>query len=360
MPLSKRWAGRVFGTNTGNVFVKLEGEDGELTGTLRINEPGVVAVYEIQGTFEAPTLTLKGQPQTQIEGVEFGEFTGTGKLHANGQLLGDWETTIGTGGTFHLFPHNYEEDPSDSPQPDQHHTARHSFGAIEIDREGITQLAEGLRPEFPSVIVSIDTGTAQARYLDDFKQLEFNSDTAQLVRIFAEKRGSSGANQSVTIEFGQNVNWAMAQGTDEAWVRGKLEMLKQNVRQFERTYVTTYARWGISINQLLLVTALVLLPSFNTLQDRGIFMGTGLALLVGVNWLHSRYLPFAAINLKEKRKGLLSEIGPSTISWFSAIVASVIATIVAAYLLGTLDLDDLNDDSPQIETPATGATPRPQ
>ena len=86
-------------------------------------------------------------------------------------------------------------------------------------------------------------------------------------------------------------------------------------------------------------------------------MGTGLALLVGVNWLHSRYLPFAAINLKEKRKGLLSEIGPSTISWFSAIVASVIATIVAAYLLGTLDLDDLNDDSPQIETPATGATP---
>ncbi|GGB95956.1 hypothetical protein GCM10011494_13040 [Novosphingobium endophyticum] len=55
MALTKRWAGRVWGTNVGNVFVTLEGEDAALTGTLRINEPSVgIAVYAVQGTFDAP------------------------------------------------------------------------------------------------------------------------------------------------------------------------------------------------------------------------------------------------------------------------------------------------------------------
>src|SRR3546814_7912058 len=41
MALTKRWAGRAWGTNIGNVFVTLEGEDAALSGTLRMNEEGV-------------------------------------------------------------------------------------------------------------------------------------------------------------------------------------------------------------------------------------------------------------------------------------------------------------------------------
>ncbi|MBL4717442.1 MAG: hypothetical protein OSA41_04110 [Erythrobacter sp.] len=357
MPLTKRWAGRIFGTNTGNIFIKLEGEDDALTGTLRISEPGVVAVYSVEGTFDAPTLKLTGTPTAEIDGVTLGNLTATGTLNARGEIRGDWETQIGTGGTFHIFPHNFDDDTYEKSGPEQLHTARHNFGAIEIDRDGIVDLAESLQSDFPSVVVSVNTGTEQARYLDTFKDQEWKATTATLVRIFAQKQDAAGFNQSVTIEFGPQINWAMTQGNDEAWVLGKLETIKRSVEPYGRTYVTTYARWGISLNQFLLLTALVLLPSFETLRDRGIFMGTGLALLLGINWLHSKFLPFAAIHLKEKEEGWISKLGPSTISWASGILATVIGTLVGAYLLGVLDLDGKNADIPQIEAPTIKTTP---
>ena len=50
MALGRLWAGRVYGTNMGNLFVKLEGDDPALMGTLRFNESGVgVVVYCIDG-----------------------------------------------------------------------------------------------------------------------------------------------------------------------------------------------------------------------------------------------------------------------------------------------------------------------
>ena len=106
MALTKRWAGRAWGTNIGNVFLSLEGDDASLTGTLRMNEEGVgIAVYAVQGTFVAPILTLVGQPQVHIEDVELGQLTVTGTMNAKGEILGDWQTTVGSAGTFRLFPH---------------------------------------------------------------------------------------------------------------------------------------------------------------------------------------------------------------------------------------------------------------
>src|SRR3546814_15507282 len=71
MALTKRWTGRAWGTNIGNVFVTLEGEDAALSGTLRMNEEGVgIAVYAVQGSFDAPILSLTGQHLAQIEGID--------------------------------------------------------------------------------------------------------------------------------------------------------------------------------------------------------------------------------------------------------------------------------------------------
>ncbi|HTR78876.1 MAG TPA: hypothetical protein VMH39_12225, partial [Gemmatimonadaceae bacterium] len=74
MAIGRRWAGKAFGTNIGNVFVTLDGDDAALTGILRMNEPGVgIAIYSIQGAFAASTLTLIGQPQTDVQGVQLGQ-----------------------------------------------------------------------------------------------------------------------------------------------------------------------------------------------------------------------------------------------------------------------------------------------
>lgn len=339
MALTKRWAGKAWGTNIGNVFVTLEGDDASLTGTLRMNEAAVgIAVYSVQGTYAAPVLTLAGQPQAEIEGVAFGQLAVNGTMNAKGEFHGDWQTTVGSAGTFVLFPHTGGEDASDVQRAEQFHIARHNFGAIEIDREQITEIAEDIRRDFPSVIVTVVAGTEQARYLEDFKQLQFSIDRAEILKIFASKPDGGGSNQVVSIEFGPQVNSAMTQGASEAWVLGRLETLKRDLKRYERTYVTSYKRWGIGINQLLLLGTVVFLPSLGGLRDRSILMGAVLSLIFAVNWLHSRYVPFAAIYLRAKKSGFINRAWPSVASWVIGIIAAVIATLLGAYLQGRLQI----------------------
>lgn len=338
MALTKRWAGKAWGTNIGNVFVLLEGDDNALTGVLRMNEPELgISVYSVQGSFDASLLKLIGKPQVDGEGLVFGELTVSGTMNAKGELHGDWETTIGSGGTFVLFPHVGSELPRDPVMAEQFHVARHHFGAIELDRVQIIEIAENVRQDFPVVIVTVGTGTEQARYLDDFKNFQFIADKAETLKIFATKSDGAGSNQMVSIELGPFANAAMTQGPSEAWVLGRLETLKRDLRRFERTYVTNFKRWA---GQLLLLIAVVLLPSFASLTDRAIFMGGGIALIAGVNWLHTQYLPFAGIYLREREEGLLRRVGPSVTSWVFAIVATVVAALLGAYLKGWLDIPD--------------------
>jgi hypothetical protein len=350
MALTKRWAGRTWGTNIGNLFVVLEGEDAALSGILRINEQGVgIAVYNVEGSFEAPTLKLTGAPAAEVEGVELGNFAAVGTMNSKGEIHGDWETTVGTAGTFVLFPHAGGEQPDEVQRAEQFHIARHNFGAIEIDREQITEVAESIRREFPSVVVTVVAGTEQARYLEDFRQLQFAIDRAEIVKIFAQKPDGSGSNQVVSIEFGPQVNSAMTQGANEAWVFGQLETLKRDLRRYERTYITNFKRWGVGINQVMLLAAIVFLPSLGGLQDRAILMGVVLALIFAVNWLHSRYVPFAAIYLREKKKGWLGKAWPRVASWGIGIVAAVIGTLAAAYLQGALEIPAPSPQAPEVK-----------
>lgn len=335
MVLTKRWAGRAWGTNIGNVFVNLEGKDSALTGDLRMNEQGVgIAVYAVQGSFESPTLKLTGQPQAEIEGIELGQLTVTGAMNAKGEIHGDWQTTIGSAGTFTLFPHVGGEPQTDIQKAEQLHTARHIFGAIEIDKDQIAEIAESIRRDFSSVIVTVVAGTEQARYLEDFKQYQSPVDRAEIIKIFAQKNDGSGLNQVVSIEFGPQVNSAMTQGANEAWVLGQLETLKRDLKRYERTYITNFKRWGIGINQVMLLAAIVYLPSLNGLKDRAILMAIILSLIFGVHSLHSRFVPYAAIYLREKKKGWLGKAWPRVASWGIGIVATVIAALAAAFLQG--------------------------
>eukprot|EP01037_Dinobryon_pediforme_P020834 gene20834-21547_t len=231
MTIGRRWAGKAFGTNIGNIFVTLEGEDSALTGHLRMNEPGVgIVVYSVTGKFESSTLVLTGEPRVEVDGAVFGSLNATGTLNARGEISGDWHTTIGSAGTFILFPHTGGEQVADGPQAEQFHIARHTFGAIEINREQIIKIAEDIRRDFPSVIVTVVAGTEQARFLDDFKRFEFGADRAEIIKVFASKTDGAGINQVVSLEFGPQINSAMSQGASEAWVLGKLETLKRDIK----------------------------------------------------------------------------------------------------------------------------------
>ena len=87
--IGKLWAGRVYGTNTGNLFIEFQKVNSEVTGTFRFMDSVFgLCVYSIQGTFD-DTLKLTGNSTQGVEGgVEKGELTAEAKLTPEGNLRG--------------------------------------------------------------------------------------------------------------------------------------------------------------------------------------------------------------------------------------------------------------------------------
>jgi hypothetical protein len=349
MPLGHTWAGRAYGTNTGNLFLKFTGNDDSLTGKLHFNDTAEgVGVFDVVGKFDGNQLTLNGEPvlDDQTEVVD-GKLSAQGILNERGEITGGWETAIGTAGTFHLFPHdNQSTSENRDIGADQLHTARYDFGPIEIDRDQIVAIADDIQREFQHVVVTIIVGTEQSRLLDDFKSMNFPSNKATYLKLFASKPDRGGINQVITVEFGQEANWVMTQGTSEAWVLGKLETLKRALLKFERGYATNVKRLGIGINQLLLFGAIVFLPSLPDVKSRAVLLGGAVILAMIVNWAHTRFLPHSSIHLETKQRSLLLRLWPSVASWIIALTAGAAGTILAAYLQGWLKMPSAPAASP--------------
>lgn len=121
MPIGRLWAGRACGTNIGNLIMNLEGEDSALCGKLRLldNQVGI-AVYSIAGSFDGSLLKIAGEPEASPEGQKLGALSAHARLNSKGELHGERQPSIGTAGTFVLYPHDQQPDQtpdkaSDSP-----------------------------------------------------------------------------------------------------------------------------------------------------------------------------------------------------------------------------------------------------
>lgn len=146
MTLAKLWAGRIFGTNTGNVFAKLENDNNLIKGTLHIHEPGVgTVIYTIEGNFDGVNISFTGTPESQPENAILGLLSGSGKLNPKGELSGEWSTTIGTAGPFVLYPHDAGNTPQETSSHEQLHTARAYFGAVSIDKDRLMSLSDQIQ-----------------------------------------------------------------------------------------------------------------------------------------------------------------------------------------------------------------------
>jgi len=330
------WAGRAFGTNTGNLFVRLTGEDSALSGTLHLNDPTFgLTVYHVKGEFNGETLSLSGNPENEDEDIEFGTLSAQAKLSEKGEFKGEWATDTGSRGTFVLFPHDQKEFDvsSSSKSPEQLHTARHNFGAIALDKEQIISLATVMQAEFPNsqVVVTLAAGTEQTRLLNDFRGVTHAENRAESLKLFVQEAEPNGINRVAIVEFGPQYNLAMAQGSDEAWTLGMLEKLKRYIQPLERTYTTHFKRFGFGVNQFLIFGAIVYLPSLQALSDRFILMLGVLFITFIVNWLHQKFLPYAAIYLTLRSKSLITD---NLISWTIAFTSAFFSALLVALLEG--------------------------
>jgi len=343
MAFGHLWAGRIYGTNIGNVFVKFDKVEGGLVGKLHFNDAGVgFVIYSIEGSFDGNRLAITGATQTQTEGVVFGDLRVNASLTSRGELIGEWNTSVGAAGTLVLYPHNQDQPADVAPLrvPDQLYTSRYHFGAIEVDRDQITALADDIQSDFKAgLVVTVVAGTERSRFLSDFKSLSFNQERATIIKLFVQEKEESGVNRVVSVDFGPQVNALMTQGGDEAWVLGMLEKIKREIVPFEKTYITNFKKLGIGINQILLGGVLIFLPSLTSIMDRAILCITVFTLIFSINWIHSRYLPFAVIYLSKRPPGLSTRIRPVVLSWATGVSASIVATLLAAYLKGWLKLN---------------------
>lgn len=342
MAIAQYWAGRVFGTNTGNVFVELSGEERALSGILRFNDSvaGII-VYLIKGKFLESKLSLEGE--VDVNGVK-SSLTMSSSLLPNGNLEGLWNTNSGAGGTLTLFPHqNSQVDGGQVTQADQLYTARNEFEPVKIDRCDIIAIAETVQKSFSNskVIVTYTDATERSLFLDNFKQMAETDKLIPFLKLFAREPDFGGLDKIVLIEFGPVSNIAMTQGASEAWTLGELEKLKREIGTFERSFVTK-KYYSFSLNQFMLAIAVVALPSLGSIFSRAFLIVAVVFLAFIVIKLHNRFLPHASINLgASKESKFMRTIFGSIFSWTLGLLANLIAALLAAYLAGYFNITQI-------------------
>lgn len=109
---------------------------------------------------------MSGHVEKGREDLEFGELSANARLKSRGELEGEWTTTIGSAGTFVLFPHDRAEVGAEvaTARKEQMHTARHDLGAMAVDRQQLTEIANELQKEFSQseVVVTVLAGTEKS------------------------------------------------------------------------------------------------------------------------------------------------------------------------------------------------------
>lgn len=342
--LVKHWAGRVAGTNTGNVSVKLERDaerENGIEGTLRLadDQYGVVT-YVLAGTFDGSVLEAAGAPDQVPPEVNAGELTIQGILTPEGQITGEWKSTLGTGGVFRLFPHDIAATgPRMGGLTEQVNEEHRVLGSIRLFGDEIQAVATDVVADFsatprPLVTYRNDAGT-KTTYLDDFLEAVENLGEISYLKIFAQEPEAYGINRVVVLELGNHVqNSIRVQGVQHSWVVGKAEALSRRLAQYEEPLSTGYKKWGVGLVQLLLLaTLLVSLPSLDSTVYRIVLLFVVAALLWAFNKVHAVFLPNLVVSARKRPPIRWMRAIPRLLSWFAAILAAVLAAY-AAYLLG--------------------------
>ena len=228
--IGKLWAGRVFGTNTGNVFVEINPSNGGVIGTIRFSDSvfGLV-IYEFKGSFDGSTLELEGDSKQTEPGVETGQLTAKAVLTSQGRFHGQWWTSLGTAGTLELFPHDAlpadQSKLTDVQIPEQLRTVRQSFGAVRLYWEDIQELVKVVKQDFVvgRVIVSYKlNGDEITQYFEDFEKQRTNFKECKYLKLSIQEPEAHGINRLAVIELdSQGRNDLIVQGIHESMGRGK-------------------------------------------------------------------------------------------------------------------------------------------
>jgi predicted nucleotide-binding protein len=112
--ISGFWIGKLEGTNSGGVAIDLAQDQNRVEGTGKFFEPALGTYsYHVSGAIENDKITFFLQPLPN-QYIALGQVQAQGTVNDKGAIVGKWQSTIGTAGTFFL---NREENVDADPPP---------------------------------------------------------------------------------------------------------------------------------------------------------------------------------------------------------------------------------------------------
>jgi len=344
--IGRLWAGKLYGTNTGNLAADFTNkEDGSgFEGTIRFMDDrfGPV-VYSVAGKFDGTTVEIKGKATQQPENVETGEIQGQASLTPDGSLRGTWASTLGTGGTFLLLPHGYEERSASNITnlPEQLHTATRIVGAVRLYPGDVKDLIEAIRKDFTvgQVIANYhENGNERSKYAADFEREFGRLKELRYLRLHVQEPEAHGLSRVATIELtASGANTIRVQGIQESWVIGKAEALMLELRKYQKFFPTTFNKFGLNLNTLLAAAALIALPELSLGRRALFFLAVAAVIAINVQ-IHAKLIPNALIYLSAPQPGTLARALPQIGSTLLATISALATAIAYGLLKGEISL----------------------
>lgn len=340
--LANRWAGRLYGTNTGNVFLDLVQDDHKISGRLRVMDSIFgVSIYEYTGIFDEE-LILNCTPSKSVDGVELGDVSVSGRLTPEGNIRGDWESTIGTAGTFEIYPHDITSaDPGAGARethPEQIYNKTIQLGSVRLFKDDVVQLVDFIKKDFTSgraIVTFTQRGSELTKYADDFFGQLDSIEQLNYLKLVIQEPEAYGINRVIVIELVANgISEIRTSGINESWVLGKAESIFQILRPKQNSLVTTYRKYGLNLNGAIFVAMLIAIPDIADWKNRAIFVVSVFLLLNFLLFIHNKFIPNTAIYLEQEKPGFLRRAWPSILSWVITASSSVVAAYIFSILRG--------------------------
>ncbi|MFK0690901.1 hypothetical protein ACFX5Q_22255 [Mesorhizobium sp. IMUNJ 23033] len=339
--LSKRWAGNLFGTNTGNLYCEISGPEKAFQIRLRVMDPVFgLTVYDGEGSFDGTALHFTGKVVQSEPGVATSPIRGAGQLSSKGSITGDWQSELGHAGTFILHPHDAAgiaeaaEDMRGTV-----HTETRKLGAIRLYRSDFNEIVSAIRKDFKVgqlFVTFSDRKTRQTMALDQFIDASKNLSTIRYLRLNVQERETEFINRVVVVELdADGENAILVQGGQESWARGEADFLKSVVDRGMTRTITSIKRFGLNVNGVMFVVGIAALPDL-TFTKRLLFLAVLFALIGAIFTLHKALISNAAVFMNEERPRTLRAYSEQAISVVIATVAGTIAAAAYGALSGNL------------------------
>ncbi len=337
--LGKLWAGRAFGTNTGNLSISFESDGEELAGIVRFHDEAYgLVTYKVQGTYR-DEVELTGKAITEAEGVEYGELTVKAALTPEGSLKGEWYTSIGSGGPFVAHPHGVGAANTDKTDLgiEQFYTQAYTLGALRLAKDDVISLMEAVKKDFNAeaklIVTYRSAGAEVTQHGKDFLAQMGGHKKLTYLKVFMQEPDEFGVNRFAFAELAEpGSNRVVAQGVREIWVEGKAQMLRSELAKNEKSIITNFKKFGLNLNQVALfvmIVAITYVPEFWMKAVVGLLV---FGLIKFIGWLHVTFIPNASIRLTDVKETWITRWGSSIFSW----VATLASTVLGGYLIYVL------------------------